>query len=60
MQNADKGRFEFFGSGHELRDWVYVVDLVECLLRMSEHASPEVPVFNAGTCRAVSVREIVL
>lgn len=60
MQNADQGRFEFFGSGGELRDWVYVEDLIECLLRVSEYASPEVPVFNAGTCHAVSVREVVL
>jgi UDP-glucose 4-epimerase len=39
MQKADRGAFEFFGSGRELRDWVYVSDLVECLLKASEHAS---------------------
>jgi UDP-glucose 4-epimerase len=59
MQKVSHGVFEFFGSGHELRDWVYVSDLVECLLRASEFASTAVPVLNAGTCRAVSVRDVL-
>lgn len=59
MQKARRGVFEFFGSGRELRDWVYVSDLAECLLRVSQHASVNVPVFNAGACRAVSVRDVL-
>jgi len=59
MQKASRGVFEFFGSGDELRDWVYVSDLVECLLRASKYASAAVPVFNAGTCQAVSVRNVL-
>jgi UDP-glucose 4-epimerase len=59
MEKARRGLFEFAGSGRELRDWVYIGDLVECLLRMSVHASAEVPVVNAGTCRAVSVSEVL-
>lgn len=59
MEKASRGEFEFFGSGRELRDWVYVSDLVECLLQASEQASTAVPVFNAGTCRAVSVRDVL-
>jgi UDP-glucose 4-epimerase len=59
MQKADRGTFEFFGSGRELRDWVYFSDLFEFLLKASEHASAAVPVFNAGTCRAVSVRDVL-
>jgi UDP-glucose 4-epimerase len=59
MEKASHGVFEFYGSGRELRDWVYVSDLVECLLRASGHASKAVPVFNAGTCRAVSVYEVL-
>jgi nucleoside-diphosphate-sugar epimerase len=59
MQKASRGIFEFFGTGRELRDWVYVSDLVECLLRASERASADVPVFNAGTCRAVSVSNVL-
>jgi UDP-glucose 4-epimerase len=59
LQKAERNLFEFFGSGHELRDWVFISDLVDCILRASALASPAVPVLNAGTCRAVSIREIV-
>ena len=59
MEKANRDTFDFFGSGRELRDWVYVADLVECLLKASAHASAAVPVFNAGTCRAVSVRDVL-
>lgn len=59
MEKAGRGVFEFFGSGRELRDWVYVEDLVECLLRAAPGASPDVPVYNAGTCRGVSVRDVL-
>jgi UDP-glucose 4-epimerase len=59
MQKASRGSFEFFGSGHELRDWIYISDLVDCLLQVAEHASTDVPVYNAGTCRAVSVRDVL-
>jgi UDP-glucose 4-epimerase len=59
MEKTSRGVYEFFGSGCELRDWVYVADLIECLLRVSDGASAEVPVCNAGTCRAVSVRDVL-
>ena len=59
MEKANRSVYEFYGSGSELRDWVYVEDLVECLVRASETASAAVPVFNAATCRAVSVREVL-
>jgi UDP-glucose 4-epimerase len=59
MQKADRGDFEFFGSGSELRDFVYISDLVKSLLLLSQNASTVVPVFNAGTCHAVSVREVL-
>ncbi len=59
MQKTSRGDFHFFGSGGELRDWVFVSDLVECLLRASEYASADAPVFNAGTCHAVSVRDVL-
>jgi UDP-glucose 4-epimerase len=59
MQKSSCGLFDFFGSGNELRDWVYISDLVECLLRAAEHASAEVPVLNAGTCCGISVHDVL-
>lgn len=59
LQKADRDVYEFFGSGDELRDWVYVSDLIECLLLAIERADSAAPLLNAGTCHAVSVREIL-
>ena len=59
MQKAANGSYEFFGTGRELRDWVYIADLVECLIQIRELASVEVPVFNAGTCIATSVHDVI-
>jgi UDP-glucose 4-epimerase len=59
LEKSAREEYTFFGSGHELRDWVYVSDLVNCLLKSSRYASTAVPVLNAGSCRAVSVQEIL-
>jgi UDP-glucose 4-epimerase len=59
MEKSSRGIFEFAGSGREQRDWVYVADLVECLLRINKYASVDVPVFNAGTCHGVPIREVI-
>jgi len=59
LKKAEQGSFEFFGSGRELRDWIYIADLVECLVRISAYAGRDVPIFNAGTRHGISVREIL-
>lgn len=59
LEKARRGTFEFYGSGVELRDWVSVSDLVQCLLLVSEHAEVTVPVYNAGTCRGTTVRQVL-
>jgi UDP-glucose 4-epimerase len=59
MEKASRGVFEFAGFGDEQRDWVYVDDLVECLLQINKYASADVPVVNAGTCHGISVREVL-
>lgn len=48
------------GDGSAMRDWLYVGDTVEALARLIDHEPPAGPceVFNLGTGRAVSVREI--
>lgn len=46
------------GTGEELRDWIDVRDVVRALVLLADTASSEVPVFNVGTGRATSVREV--
>jgi UDP-glucose 4-epimerase len=49
----------FFGTGRELRDWVYVEDVVDLLLKAGEHATAESPVVNGGTGEGVSVEDVL-
>lgn len=46
------------GTGNELRDWTHIDDVVRALVAVASLASPEMPVVNAGTGRADSVRMI--
>ncbi|MCW6531211.1 NAD(P)-dependent oxidoreductase [Sphingomonas sp. MMSM20] len=46
------------GTGAELRDWTHVDDVVRALVIATPLASPAMPVINAGSGRARSVREI--
>ncbi|MCX8023106.1 MAG: GDP-mannose 4,6-dehydratase [Syntrophorhabdaceae bacterium] len=47
-----------FGDGRILRDFLYVDDLVECMLMMTENEDVYGKVFNVGTGRPVSFIEI--
>ncbi|MBX9860469.1 MAG: SDR family oxidoreductase [Sphingomonas sp.] len=46
------------GTGNELRDWTHVDDVVRALVAATPLASPAMPVVNAGSGRAGSVRRI--
>lgn len=46
------------GTGNELRDWTHIEDVVRALTAARDFASPEMPVINAGTGKAGSVRQI--
>jgi UDP-glucose 4-epimerase len=46
------------GTGDELRDWTHIDDVVRALTAAAPLASPAMPVINAGTGEAGSVRRI--
>jgi UDP-glucose 4-epimerase len=46
------------GTGAELRDWTHVDDVVRALDVAARFATPHVPIINAGTGKAGSVRQI--
>jgi UDP-glucose 4-epimerase len=61
LNKADRGNAEFFGTGAEVRDWVYVSDLAHLLLEVGSGrlaASVEAPL-DAGTSIGVSVEQIL-
>jgi len=61
LNKADRGNAEFFGTGAEVRDWVYVSDLASLLLEVGigrVAASVAAPL-DAGTGIGVSVEQIL-
>lgn len=46
----------FFGTGAEERDFLHVSDAAAMMLRAHELASPEVPCFDGGSGRSITVR----
>ena len=61
LNKADRGSAEFFGTGAEVRDWVYVSDLAHLLLEVGSGrlaALVDAPL-DAGTSIGVSVEQIL-
>jgi len=58
-RRIESGDTRFFGTGHEVRDWLHVRDAARLLFMLSAHASPDAPIVNGGTGRGTTVREIV-
>jgi UDP-glucose 4-epimerase len=54
-----KQDFNFFGTGEELRDWVYIDDAVELILLLSEHDKHGFHVYNGGSGNGISVSTIL-
>lgn len=55
----EQGRPLFFGTGDEVRDWLYVEDAVSLLLLAKDKASAECPVVDGGTGIGTSNRTLL-
>ena len=51
--------FTFAGTGHEVRDWLYVEDASSLAITALDHASAGCPVVNGGTGRGTKVAELL-
>lgn len=58
-QKFEKGSYDFFGTGEEVRDWLHVADVAKLFLTASQNATNQCPVVNAGSGQGVSVKEIL-
>jgi UDP-glucose 4-epimerase len=56
--HQEEGLVILGGSGDELRDWTHVADVVRAIELASELAHPDMPIVNAGSTLASSVRHI--
>jgi len=48
---------EFFGTGKETRDWLYIDDAVDLILKVVQLKSPKVQMFNGAWGQRCSIRE---
>lgn len=62
LNKADRGNTEFFGTGAEVRDWVYVSDLAHLLLEVGigRLSAPADAPLDAGTGVGVSVEQLLI
>lgn len=59
LRQADRGeQIRVFGDGRQLRDPVYIDDLVDCLLLSGQKEKPRRRTLNIGSPNSVSVLEI--
>jgi len=53
------GDFDFYGTGHEVRDWLHVQDAARLLLFLSSCASSDPVIVNGGTGTGTPVKDII-
>ncbi|MES0488497.1 MAG: NAD-dependent epimerase/dehydratase family protein [Leptospirales bacterium] len=53
------GKFDFFGTGNEIRDWLHVDDAINLIELAAENANDTSPVVNAGTGFKITIREVI-
>ena len=59
-QKASLGNHVYCGTGLETRDWINVDDAASLILLALENASISTPIFNGGTGKAVSIKELLI
>lgn len=55
LEKTRRNNFDFFGSGQELRDWVYVEDLVKLMADIAIFPERFPKILNAGSGRGISI-----
>jgi len=55
---VNQNPYEIFGDGTQLRNFTYVEDVVECMIRMAEKVSDCTPI-NIGTEEFISINKLV-
>ncbi|WAR44089.1 NAD-dependent epimerase/dehydratase family protein [Methylomonas rapida] len=59
LNKAQLGHYSFFGTGNEMRDWIFVDDLVSLLVDISLYPERFPTILNIGTGIPVSVANIL-
>jgi UDP-glucose 4-epimerase len=58
-QKITQGSHQFFGTGNETRDWIYIDDAVDLFIKAANKASSPALIVNAGTGVATTVKDVL-
>ena len=53
------GESTFFGTGQEIRDFIYIDDLVETIFQATQLANHTVPIYNCGSGNGTTIKELL-
>ncbi len=59
MQASNPGRITIWGEGKELRDVIYIDDIVSCVDKIITHQNKPYRLYNCGSGKMYAVRELV-
>ena len=59
-QKISLGNNLYSGTGLETRDWIYIDDAASLILLALENASISTPIFNGGSGKALSIKELLI
>ena len=60
LNKAKRGEFEYFGSGEQQRDWLYINDFIDFLLHiMTQTLTEKNRLLNAGTGVGIPIKEVL-
>lgn len=59
LEKISRKEVNFFGTGEEKRDWIYIDDLVDHLMLYADDAEDEEFIINSGTGKALSIKNII-
>jgi len=51
---------EFWGDGHETRDWLYIDDAMALIMKVAHDQSPGISLFNGGAGQRCTIHEMLL
>lgn len=60
LNKAQRGEFNYFGTGEQQRDWVYIGDLIDFLLNLlTQQVNEQNQLLNAGTGEGIAIKQIL-
>lgn len=50
---------DFFGTGNEIRDWLYIDDLVNLILKILKKGFKNTSIYNVGSGKGIAIKNVI-